>query len=147
MCLNSLAPLFSFFFFNLFLIICFSVPGLSWDMQGLVPWPGLEPGPPALGAQSLRHWSIREVPPLFSIAVHSVLTFWIVSLFSPTSVVLEGIWRHFSYKPSSINAWFLVHCFLVFYCLFLSHTCPHIHEWVHCETIIIALKEVFKIYL
>ena len=38
---------------------------LSWGTQDLVPWPGIEPGPPpslALGAQSLRHWSTREAP-------------------------------------------------------------------------------------
>ena len=28
----------------------------------LVPQPGVEPVPPALGKQSLRHWTIREVP-------------------------------------------------------------------------------------
>ena len=28
-----------------------------WDLPG----PGLEPGPPALGAQSLSHWTTREV--------------------------------------------------------------------------------------
>ena len=27
-----------------------------WD---LVPWPGMEPGPPALAAQSLSHWTTR----------------------------------------------------------------------------------------
>ena len=31
-----------------------------WD---LVPGPGREPRPPALGAQSLGHWTSREVPP------------------------------------------------------------------------------------
>ena len=30
-----------------------------WD---LVPWPGIKPWPPALGAQSLSHWATREVP-------------------------------------------------------------------------------------
>ena len=30
-----------------------------WD---LVPQPGIEPGSPALGAQSLTHWTTREVP-------------------------------------------------------------------------------------
>ena len=30
-----------------------------WD---LVPWPGIEPGPPALRAQSLSHWTSKEVP-------------------------------------------------------------------------------------
>ena len=33
-------------------------------MRDLVPRPGMEPRPPALGAQSLSHWTIREVPPL-----------------------------------------------------------------------------------
>ena len=32
-----------------------------WD---LVPWPEIEPGPPALGAQSLSPWTTREVPNL-----------------------------------------------------------------------------------
>ena len=31
----------------------------TWD---LVPLPGIEPGPPALGAQSPSHWTIRGVP-------------------------------------------------------------------------------------
>ena len=30
-------------------------------MQDLVPQPGIEPGPPALGAWSLTHWTTREV--------------------------------------------------------------------------------------
>ena len=30
-----------------------------WD---LVPRPGIEPGPPALGVWSLTHWTTREVP-------------------------------------------------------------------------------------
>ena len=31
----------------------------------LVPQPGIEPTPPALEAQSLNHWTTREVPPSF----------------------------------------------------------------------------------
>ena len=31
-------------------------------MRDLVPWPGIEPGPPASGARSLTHWTTREVP-------------------------------------------------------------------------------------
>ena len=31
----------------------------TWD---LVPWPGIEPEPPALGVWSLSHWTTREVP-------------------------------------------------------------------------------------
>ena len=30
-----------------------------WD---LVPWPGIKPGPPALGAQRPSHGTTREVP-------------------------------------------------------------------------------------
>ena len=35
---------------------------LSCGMWDLVPWPGIEPGPPALEVQSLSHWATREVP-------------------------------------------------------------------------------------
>ena len=31
----------------------------SCGMQDLVPWPGIEPGSPALGAWSLSHWTTR----------------------------------------------------------------------------------------
>ena len=34
----------------------------SCGMWDLVPSPGIEPGPPALGAGSLSHWTTREVP-------------------------------------------------------------------------------------
>ena len=34
---------------------------LSCGMWDLVPWPGIEPGPRALGVQSLSHWTTREV--------------------------------------------------------------------------------------
>ena len=37
------------------------MPGFSCCMWHLVPWPGIEPRPPALGAQNLRHWTTREV--------------------------------------------------------------------------------------
>ena len=33
---------------------------LSCSMQDLVPWPRIEPRPPALGAQSPSHWTTRE---------------------------------------------------------------------------------------
>ena len=32
---------------------------MGWS---LVPWPGMEPRTPALGAQSLSHWATWEVP-------------------------------------------------------------------------------------
>ena len=36
--------------------------GHIWGMRDLVPWPGTEPWPPALGVWSLSHWITREVP-------------------------------------------------------------------------------------
>ena len=38
---------------------------LHCSMWDLVPWPGIEPGPPALGALSPSHWTTREVLPFF----------------------------------------------------------------------------------
>ena len=35
---------------------------LNCSMWDLVPWPGIKPRPPALGAQTLSHWSTRDVP-------------------------------------------------------------------------------------
>ena len=40
---------------------------LSGGMWDLVPWPGIEPEPPALGAWSLSHWTTREVPELHTL--------------------------------------------------------------------------------
>ena len=38
-----------------------TAPGLSCSLWDLVPWPGVEPGPSALGEWSLSHWTTREV--------------------------------------------------------------------------------------
>ena len=37
----------------------------SWSMWNLVPWPGIDPQTPALGAWNLTHWTTREVPGVF----------------------------------------------------------------------------------
>ena len=43
-----------------------------WD---LVPWPGIKPRIPALGARCLNHWITREVPTLCSVQFsHSVMS-------------------------------------------------------------------------
>ena len=62
-------------FFNIFIYL--GVLGLScstqdhldaacevfrYGMWDLVSWPRMEPGPPALEAQTLSHWTTREVP-------------------------------------------------------------------------------------
>ena len=50
----------------IYIYIYIAALGLSYSMWDLVPWPGIEPGPPALGAWSLSHWTTREVPPKFT---------------------------------------------------------------------------------
>lgn len=40
-----------------------STRSLSCSAWALVPWPGIEPRAPKLGAQSHSHWSTEEVPP------------------------------------------------------------------------------------
>ena len=72
-----------FFLVKAFIVYLFILtgPGLSCGTWGLLPWPGMEPGPPALGAQSLIHWTSREAPwlsfriclPLASCRKHEVL--------------------------------------------------------------------------
>ena len=37
---------------------------LDCDMWDLVPWPGIIPGPPALGVWSLSQWTTSQVPAL-----------------------------------------------------------------------------------
>ena len=44
--------IYSLNFLNKLLFIYLAVPGLRWGMWDLVSWPGIEPRPPALGAQS-----------------------------------------------------------------------------------------------
>ena len=43
---------------------------LSCRMWDLVLWPGIEPGSPALGTQSVNHWTTRKVPD------HSLRLLW-----------------------------------------------------------------------
>ena len=50
--------------FLLKIVIYLVMLGLGCSMWDLAPRPGIEPGPPALGAQSSSHWTTREVPEL-----------------------------------------------------------------------------------
>ena len=73
--------------------------GLSFGMWDLVPWPGIEPMAPAPGAQSLSHWTTREVPgTLFSRFPHGC--FLLVSLISVfLSLFLESFFNLLSVAP------------------------------------------------
>ena len=51
----------------------FSMLTLSWGMQDLIPRPGIEPGPPALGAWSLSRWTTEKSPRCTSLPVWRLL--------------------------------------------------------------------------
>ena len=83
----SRPPSFFLSFFYLFdytqlvLVAAHGIFHLHCSVWGLVPWPGIEPGLPALGAQCLSPGTTREVPHHpHSILVNSQLTWF--SLFS-----------------------------------------------------------------
>ena len=47
---------------HLRVIFSCGIHAFSSNVWDLVPWSGSEPGPPALGEQSLSYWITREVP-------------------------------------------------------------------------------------
>ena len=53
--------------FYLFILAYLATLHLRCGMQDLVSWPGIKPGIPALGTQSLGHWTTREVPSSFEL--------------------------------------------------------------------------------
>ena len=67
--------LFSFFlsFFFLKYFIYLAALDLSCGIWDLVPQPEIEPRPPALGAQSLGHWTTRDVsmPSILIVSAYS----------------------------------------------------------------------------
>ena len=59
------------FFF--FLVTVYSI--LSYGIWDLVPWSEIEPRPPALGFQSLHHWTNREVPVSILVQLENIFFF------------------------------------------------------------------------
>ena len=65
---------------RIFVVVC----GIfSCGMRDLVPWPGMEPRPPALGVRSLNCWTTREVPPVI----------WFVFVSFPNGILrISSLW-------------------------------------------------------
>ena len=78
---------------------------LSCGMWDLVPRPGIKPGPPALGAWSLSHWTTRAVPEI---------DFWLHFFSKPphfhhepnTPLFSQLLWGH---SPHGVHNVFWVH--------------------------------------
>ena len=69
----------------------------------LIPWPGVEPVPPASEARSLNHWTDREVPHRFSCChALSCISFWLES--SVQLISVSG-WVSHIYFAVSLTLW------------------------------------------
>ena len=64
---------------------------LICGIQDLIPFTGMEPGPPALGVMSLSHWTSREVPGKLALESSFILSGFMViemNYFSSRSLAL-----------------------------------------------------------
>ena len=76
-------------------------------MRDLVLRPGIEPGPPALGAQSLTHWTTGEVPLYFFLTPRNALpssSFSVLSLGLPPSRCQHTCHSHFTPRSRRFSA-------------------------------------------
>ena len=60
----------------MYLFIYLAVPNNNCSMWDLVPWPGIEPGPPALGAQVLTTGPPGSPQAAIFIQNYSVVKIW-----------------------------------------------------------------------
>ena len=81
-----------------------------WD---LVPQPGIKPGPPALGARSLTHWTTRKVPTFlfyFIFKMYVCMYVWLRWVFIAACglslVVVSG--GYSSFQCTGFSLWWLL---------------------------------------
>ena len=129
-------------------------------MQDLVLWPGIKPGPFALGVWSLSHWTIKEFPHflmLNQVYIPRIKSYWLlrkIIILSIMNILFNVIFfLTYSFHPlllSSINLSNLLHgprqamltadmhVYRLFsksvqslsLCLFLTYTHPYLYRGV-----------------
>ena len=62
---NNSYPRLVAFIYLAVLVLVASCGIFNWGVWDLIPQPGMELGPPALGVRSLSHWTTRKVPSCF----------------------------------------------------------------------------------
>ena len=77
---------------------------LSCGMRDQVPWPGIEPWPPAWGAWNLNHWTTGKAPPTYFICILLLSTLVAVSGVLQTSH-MTGVSQDSTY--SCTHSWHL----------------------------------------
>ena len=84
---------------------------LSWGMWDLVPWLGIEPMPPAPEAQSLSHWTTKDVP-IFLLLLFLVAGLLTHCTLTPgASMTLQGHYGTVGILRKFFPCWFQT-CFL-----------------------------------
>ena len=90
-----------------------------WD---LVPQPGIEPGPPALGARSLSHWITKEVLKSYSYQIQShpwrvsaleksfLLTLFLPVILCCQKIIIQQPWSPCIAGP--LSGFYCIHVFL-----------------------------------
>ena len=132
------------FDWNVYIYHCslfLAVLSLSCGMRDLGPHQGLNPGPRALGAHSLSHWTTKEVPELFTFKSYILmwLSIWLnILLFSPSVFCLFStpfpgfFWTAYFYdctlSPLVITWWFILVVALGFIVHFFSWS-QHPFQW------------------
>ena len=94
--------LWPYLFLLIFIFIYLAALGLSGSVWALVSWPEIEPGPPAQGAQSLSHWTTKEVPLALSLSYQITHSTWYkkhhfpLVFISPcvTTISVRSAWNH-----------------------------------------------------
>ena len=110
----------------LFLIcIYLATSGLRWDIWDLVPWLGIDPRPPALGAWSLSQWTIREVPvSAFQYAIWVCHSFSSMEQVSFNFMAAVTIWSDFGTQEKKT----VCHCFHSFHIYLLWSDGTECHD-------------------
>ena len=87
-------------FIWLFWVLVMARGIFSFRMWALIPQPGMEPGPPALGVQSFSLWATREVP----CTRHFFRSFiCIISFYPQITPPISIIWRTGKLKQGEIE--------------------------------------------
>ena len=95
---------------------------LHWGPWDLVPWPRVPPRPPALGAQSLSHWTTRQF-------LHLPYSWRCFSRNLTCRRLIEILLASDTLWEISRNSCPLTVCVCVCVCVWVAQSCPTVTPW------------------